>query len=574
VAPPPPFTPDPASPDSDHDGITDSLGLALGYDPTSRDSDGDGHLDGEALLPTGGPDTDHDGLGDALEAILGTDAHAVDSDGDGFADGLEHQLGSDPSDRSSTPLDPAHLDARVAELLHLAPAAPSPITAVPLDARTVAHPVDALATDHLAADHLTADHLVAGDDLHDATASTTATGDAGHDGAESATESFVDHALAQSGDAYVWGVEDSPDDADPHAFDCSELVQWAASQVGVTVPDGSWIQYLYAQEHGTTMSVDQALHTRGALLFSFSSEPTPGGARPTQAHVAISLGDGTTIEARGKAYGVGSWDAGHRFAYAATIPGLDSTSLASLAVTSPMVTGTPGDGGDGIDATTGTAADHLGAPGAPGADGDDPGAPPDLHSALLAGPDADHDGLTDALEAILGTEVHDADTDHDGISDAHELLVDGTDPLHADTDHDGLTDAQELALGFDPTAFDSDGDGHADSYGLVDLGGPDSDGDGLSDALEAILGTDPNAIDTDHDGFTDGLEFQLGSDPFSADSTPPGLDPMALDDSSTLHDASHDAFHTVDLDDGHDDGSHDHVLDGGHDDLDDGLHPG
>jgi hypothetical protein len=57
-------------------------------------------------------------------------------------------------------------------------------------------------------------------------------------------------------------------------------------------------------------------------LFSFSEEPTAGGGRPSQAHVAISLGDGKTIEARGKKYGVGTFDAGNRFEYGAIIPGL------------------------------------------------------------------------------------------------------------------------------------------------------------------------------------------------------------------------------------------------------------
>ena len=45
-------------------------------------------------------------------------------------------------------------------------------------------------------------------------------------------------------------------------------------------------------------------------------------ARPSRAQVAISLGDGRTIEARGKSYGVGSFDAGNRFQYAAVVPGL------------------------------------------------------------------------------------------------------------------------------------------------------------------------------------------------------------------------------------------------------------
>jgi cell wall-associated NlpC family hydrolase len=48
-------------------------------------------------------------------------------------------------------------------------------------------------------------------------------------------------------------------DADPDAFDCSELVQWAAGP-----------------------------HVVGAM--------SQASGRPSQAHVAISLGDGRTVE--------------------------------------------------------------------------------------------------------------------------------------------------------------------------------------------------------------------------------------------------------------------------------------
>ena len=133
---------------------------------------------------------------------------------------------------------------------------------------------------------------------------------------------FVDEALRQAGDPYVWGSSASPADADPDAFDCSELTKWAAKRVGIDLPDGSWLQYLKLKEQSAVIPVEQALKTPGALLFNFSSEPKPGGGRPGQAHVAISLGDGRTIEARGKKYGVGTFDAGDRFKYAAVIPGM------------------------------------------------------------------------------------------------------------------------------------------------------------------------------------------------------------------------------------------------------------
>lgn len=116
---------------------------------------------------------------------------------------------------------------------------------------------------------------------------------------------FLEHALSQAGDPYVFGVEVQLQDPDPPAFDCSELVQWAAAQAGLQVPDGSQAQ----REFVRPMSVQQALRTPGALLFR------PG-------HVAISLGDGRSIEARGRRYGVGVFTAEHRFDAAGWLPGL------------------------------------------------------------------------------------------------------------------------------------------------------------------------------------------------------------------------------------------------------------
>jgi cell wall-associated NlpC family hydrolase len=137
------------------------------------------------------------------------------------------------------------------------------------------------------------------------------------------TLQFVNTALGQQGKPYVWGASASPTNASPTAFDCSELTKWAAARSGVTIPDGAAHQYVWLKQQGATMSVQQALQTPGALLFHFASEPQPGlGGEPPVAHVAISLGNGMTIEARGHAYGVGVFEAGDRFNYAGMIPGM------------------------------------------------------------------------------------------------------------------------------------------------------------------------------------------------------------------------------------------------------------
>ena len=121
---------------------------------------------------------------------------------------------------------------------------------------------------------------------------------------------FLTTALAQKGKPYIYAATARTDDPNPPAFDCSELTKWAAARVGVTIPDGATAQYLDIRDHGTTMSVEQALRTPGALLFHFGHEPRDLGDIPADGHVAISVGDGVhTIEARGSKYGTGIFEA-------------------------------------------------------------------------------------------------------------------------------------------------------------------------------------------------------------------------------------------------------------------------
>jgi cell wall-associated NlpC family hydrolase len=163
--------------------------------------------------------------------------------------------------------------------------------------------------------------------LADASGTSGATTPAVPNGTSQLAQQFLQTALAEKGKPYVYGATANTNDPDPKAFDCSELTKWAAARVGVTIPDGATAQYLYTRDHGTTMSVDQALHTPGALLFHFGHEPKNLGDIPADGHVAISLGDGVhTIEARGHKYGTNIFDAtGNRagfFNFAGMIPGM------------------------------------------------------------------------------------------------------------------------------------------------------------------------------------------------------------------------------------------------------------
>jgi cell wall-associated NlpC family hydrolase len=125
-------------------------------------------------------------------------------------------------------------------------------------------------------------------------------------GADGQVARFVALALQQAGKRYVFGAEASASDPNPRSFDCSELVEWAAARAGISprVPDGSSAQI----NHCRSVPLAQAIRTKGALLW------TPG-------HIAISLGNGKTIEAMNSQAGIRQGNAAGRFKRGGLIPG-------------------------------------------------------------------------------------------------------------------------------------------------------------------------------------------------------------------------------------------------------------
>ncbi len=135
-------------------------------------------------------------------------------------------------------------------------------------------------------------------------------------------------ALPQAGKPYKFGFEVNLDDPNPPAFDCSEIWEWSAHQIGLVppLPDGSWNQCTHVRDHGLLLTVENAIATPGALLFKFSDDPFTG-IRPKSAHVALSLGiihgQGRTFEARSTGIPVGEFSSAQRgWTHAGLIPGL------------------------------------------------------------------------------------------------------------------------------------------------------------------------------------------------------------------------------------------------------------
>ena len=120
-----------------------------------------------------------------------------------------------------------------------------------------------------------------------------------------------------------------------------------------------------------------------------------------------------------------------------------------------------------------------------------------IDKGLLA-VDADGDGIVGVCET---------DSDNDGLSDTLEASI-GTSTIDTDTDDDGLSDYEEVAWDGDASSYDP----------LEDLNplSSDTDGDWLTDFDETrSTGTNPLNKDTDGDGFKDGTEAAAGYDPKS-----------------------------------------------------------
>jgi cell wall-associated NlpC family hydrolase len=130
-------------------------------------------------------------------------------------------------------------------------------------------------------------------------------------------EDFVTKCLQEEGDEYEMGAEADPGVpcTQTEEWDCSGLVWTKLQELGIEdVPRSSTAQLNWCIEKKTTMPLEEGVRTRGALLLR-------------EGHVAVSLGNGKTIEAMGEKYGVliASATEGRTFTHAARVPGLSYT---------------------------------------------------------------------------------------------------------------------------------------------------------------------------------------------------------------------------------------------------------
>lgn len=142
-------------------------------------------------------------------------------------------------------------------------------------------------------------------------------------------------ALRYNGLPYILGAEaDLTGRVFPKALDCSELVQLACWLNGIPAPDGTVNQFPWM----TPCSVAHAIGTPGALLMVYHG-PNSGGGLGN--HIAISLGDGHTIEARSTRYGVGVFLSTNRgWTHAGLIPGVDYSTVTTPPI-GAIIMGTP-----------------------------------------------------------------------------------------------------------------------------------------------------------------------------------------------------------------------------------------
>jgi len=466
--------------DSDGDGIPDY------QEPSNVDTDGDGVNDqadpanADPCIPsqfgTGcTTDTDADGTPDSVEGEF------TDSDGDGIPDYQEPSNVDTDGDGVNDQADPANADPCIPSTL-------APGCTADTDGDGLTDPDEVtLGTDPTNPD-------TDGDGISDGVETGGDTSiDPGNTqplDRDSDDDGLSDGAEDANGDGVVQAGETDPSDADS---DDDGLGDGVENGVVARIADPDGAGPLSGTDPSFVGDADPS-STTNPLDADTDGDGLDDG-------VEDANGDGqtlNTIGATGGAPGSGETDPtdsdtdGDGLSDGNEVNG--TGPLAGSGATDPLDTDTD-DGGaqDGAEVLT---------------DGTDPTAGNGLDDAI----DADGDGITDAIEGVLGTDPNDADTDNDGLTDGQEVGGNGVldpgepSPLDGDSDEDGLSDGDEV-----------NGSGLLDPYSPTDPLSADTDGDGISDGVEAGVSTDGvNAGTSD----TAGIAFDGTAAGFIGDADP------------------------------------------------------
>ncbi|MEM7083187.1 MAG: OmpA family protein [Pseudomonadota bacterium] len=495
--------------DSDGDGTPDYL------EPSNADMDGDGFPDEsdpantDPCIPSAFGtncliDTDGDGDPDSVEGPT------ADSDGDGIPDFQESSIIDTDNDGFPDESDPANTDPCI-------PSDTAPNCDADMDGLTNADEAT-LGTDPTNPD-------TDGDGLPDGVetggdASVDA-GDTNPLDLDSDDDGISDGDEDANGNGMVDAGETDPNNPDTDADGIIDGVE-AGVVAGIADPDGA----------GPIMGTDPAfMGDADPSTTTDPLDPDTDGDGLTDGQEDLN-GDGQTLNSiggTGGAPGSGETDPNDSDTDGDGLTDGDEVNgtgpLVPYGPTDPLDTDTD-DGGalDGAEATT---------------DMTDPTSGNGLDDAV----DSDGDGISDALEGVLGTDPNDPDTDNDGLTDGEEVGPDGvldpgeTSPLDGDTDDDGINDGDEV-----------NGTGPLAPYGPTDPLNPDSDGDGIDDGIEAGVsfdGVDPGTSDgnsTPYDGTAAGFpgdaDLSTTTDPTNPDTDGDGLldgDEDANGDGATIN---------------------------------------
>ncbi|QTH63079.1 choice-of-anchor L domain-containing protein [Psychrosphaera ytuae] len=463
--------------DSDNDGLTDNVELALGTDPNNPDSDGDGVPDAVEVVDSNNPvDSDNDGVIDALDP---------DDDNDGIATLVEDKntdLDGDPS-TNATDTDgdgtPDYLDTD-SDGDNITDVQESGASTLDTDGDGIVDSIDVDQTGGLDLNNDGVDDTVMATNTDSSSALDYLNLDSDGDGIP---------------DFYESGAVFSDTDTDliDNTFDVD---QTGGPDVNLDGYDDS----VLAQESDLDGSPD----------YQDIDSDNDGIPDNLESGIANIDTDNDGI--------LDAFDVDQTGGIDANNDGIDDNVSNAL----------NDQDGDGIPDFKDIDSDNDGLPdviemGSSGVDTDGDGIDDAFDVDQTGGADANGDGIDDALSPFErdfdgdGTPDYlDNDSDNDGVIDGIEAGV-GDSPTYTDTDGDGTPDAVDV----DQTGgTDANQDGIDDAFTAVDTDGDgapdyldrDADGDGLPDAIEGNTQTDTDGVadyrdsDSDGDGVPDGTE--------------------------------------------------------------------